>query len=176
VTLELRLQKLESVAAAHAEENEPSLPWLSAAPEPVQSYVAALVDEYWSQIDEGNDEDFAVQWLLERHPLYRPVQSFLIMAARVGERPSLRRVQAHVLYIAGKRLPFYPWPDPRGQRWRLIKRDSTTHLCARSAFATSEERASYEVEAWRKSGRTDADVLAVAGIGALELELLAADG
>jgi hypothetical protein len=93
----------------------------------------------------------------------------------MGGRANLRRIQAHLLYIAGKKLPFYPWPDPRWQRWRLIQCDFTTHLCARAALATLEERADYEVKAWRNSGTTDAEVLAAAGIGALEAELLAAD-
>jgi hypothetical protein len=40
---------------------------------------------------------------------------------------------------------------------------------------TLEERDDYEVNVWRDSGTTDAEVLATAGIGALEAQLLAAD-
>jgi hypothetical protein len=175
MTFERRLQKLESRAASRMEDDDPSMAWLSAAPEPVQRYVAGLVDEYRLQVDEGKSKDSAGQGLLERHPLYRPLQSQLITAEHAGEFVSLRRAQAHVLYIAGKMLPFYAWPDSRWQRWRLIERDYTESICARSALGTCEEQATYDVEAWRESGTTDGDVLAAAGIGPLELELLAAD-
>jgi hypothetical protein len=171
LTFERRLQKLESVAAERADGDEPCAPWLSAAAEPILRYIAALADECWMQIDDGTDQDAAVQNLFERHPLYRSLRSQL----DTGEIVSLRRVQAHLLYIADKRLPFYAWPDPRWRRWRLIECDYTKHVCARSALGASEEQANYDVEAWRESGTTNADVLAVAGIGDLELQLLAAD-
>jgi hypothetical protein len=45
-----------------------------------------------------------------------------------------------------------------------------------AANATPEELANCEVEAWREVRATDAEVLATAGIGALEAQLLAADG
>jgi hypothetical protein len=173
MTFEQRLQKLEQIAATHSGDDEPSRTWLSAAPEPIQRYVAAVVEEYWRQVDTGNDEESAAMWVLERHPLYRPLQSLLIAAANAGQFANLRRIQAHLLYIAGKKLPFYPWPEQRG---RLIQRDYTNYLCARATLATPEERANYEVEAWRESGSADAAILCAAGIGALELELLSADG
>ena len=176
MTFERRLRTLEGLAASHVEDDEPCLPWLFDAPQPVQRYVAALVDEYWMQVDAGMSEDSAVQSLLERHPLYRALQSQLITAASAGEYVSLRQAQAHVLYIAVKMLPFYAWPDPRWKQWRLIRRDYAEHICARSALGTFEEQANYDVQAWRESGTTDAEVLAAAGIGSLELELLAADG
>jgi hypothetical protein len=175
VTVERRLQKLETVAAAHADGEEPNTRWLTAVPLPVQRYVAELVDEYWTLVDAGHDEDSAVDCLLARHPLYRPLQALLVTAATLGGRTNLRRIQAHLLYIAGKKLPFFPCPDPRWYRWRLTQGDYTTHLCARATLATLEERDEFEVKAWRVSGTTDAEVLAAAGIGALEAELLAAD-
>jgi hypothetical protein len=176
VSVERRLRKLETVAAAQADGEEPNRRWQTAAPRPVQRYVAALVDEYWMLVDEGRDEASAVECLLKRHPLYRPVQSLMVAAATMGGRANLRRVQAHLLYIAGKKLPFYAWPDRHWHRWRLIQCDFTTYLCARAALATAEERDEYEVNAWRESQTTDAEVLATAGIGVLEAQLLAADG
>jgi hypothetical protein len=174
MTIERRLQRLESIAAARSEDAESNLNWLSAAPEAAQRYIASLVDEYWKDVDEVGDRESARR-LIERHPLYRPIQSMLVGEASKGELASLCRLQAHMLYIADKFLPFYPWPDPRWQGWRLIQRDYTEHLCGRAALATPEERARYEVSAWRECGTTDAGVLCAAGICAPEHALLAAD-
>jgi hypothetical protein len=71
---------------------------------------------------------------------------------------------------------FFPWPDPRWRRWRLIQINDTEHLCARASCATFEARANCDVQAWRESGTTDLEVLTTAGIRALEYQLLAADG
>ncbi len=170
-----RLQRLETMAVAQADNHGANLRWLSTAPEPVQRYVAALVDEYWVAIDGGTNKAAATSQLLGRHPLYRPIQSLLLTAMDAGESVSLRRVQAHVLYLAGRRLPFRSWPSPEWERWRLIQVDYMQHLRARACCTTMERRADWDMQAWRKSGTTDLEVLAAAGIGALEYQLLAAD-
>jgi hypothetical protein len=128
MTIEKRIQTLEAVAATHENAGESIAPWLTTAPEPVQRHVAALVDEYWTDVDEGIERSDAAHGLLERHPLFHSLRSRLELSVRAGEAPNLRRVQAHLLYIAGRRLPFYPWSDPHWERWWLIQRNAEIHL------------------------------------------------
>jgi hypothetical protein len=185
MTITTRLRILEQrILPAEPAPIDTGATWLEAAPPAVLDYyVAVAADvERTGQVDpdDANDRAHAA------HPLLKGVAVAVELEALRGAPVDLRRVQWELLADASCRLGFavaaergklHDTETDRQCRQRLygFPGDWSSEGARRVREAYGDRTGAAWAALWRECGTSDPDVLALAGLHAAELALLAAD-
>jgi hypothetical protein len=187
VSIGTRLRILEQrILPAEAQEDTWNADaWRDAAPTAVTAYYEAIVDEVYPDWRERDGSDEVNDRAHAAHPLLSQVtEAVQIEVAHHGQPVHLRRVQWRLLsdatyrlkaVVARERGRLYD-PETSWQTWRRMYNGGPLGEIATIAGKAWNDRSGETwVRVWRECGTSDPDVLALAGLHAAELALLAAD-